>query len=238
MASKHHIISPYSPSVNGIIERFCEEQTTDWVTYLPALTFSLNTKIHLSTNLSPYFITYGEHPIFPWTPQDIVTYRESEIADTIRMLQYAQKLCYENDIESKAAVKRAFDIKKKFRQFKIKDKVLLYIPSPPVGQNKKFYTPWRGIYEVIEKTSKLTYIVRKKGGRKRGAHINRLKFYDPQNSINDPEVKITVEDDEPDKEDTLQKEKEEIKNKPDLENMRITRSRTKKLLQETHNQQK
>ena len=249
MASKHHIISPYSPSVNGIIERvhrslgeyirsFCEEQTTDWVSYLPALTFSLNTKIHRSTNLSPYFITYGEHPIFPWTPQDIVTYSESEIADRIRMLQYAQKLCYENDIESKAAIKRAFDVKKKFRQFKIKDKVLLYIPSPPVGQNKKFYTPWRGIYEVIEKTSKLTYIVRKKGGRKRIAHINRLKFYDPQNSINDPEVKITVEDDEPDKEDTLQKEKKEIKvtirDTPDSENMRMTRSRTKKLQQETH----
>ena len=154
------------------------------------------------------------------------------------MLQYAQKLCYENDIESKAAIKRAFDVKKKFRQFKIKDKVLLYIPSPPVGQNKKFYTPWRGIYEVIEKTSKLTYIVKKKGGRKRIAHINRLKFYDPQNSINDPEVKITVEDDEPDKEDTLQKEKKEIKvtirDTPDSENMRMTRSRTKKLQQETH----
>ena len=178
---------------------------------MPALTFSLNTKIHHSTNLSPYFITYGEHPIFPWTPQDIVTYSESEIADRIRMLQYAQKLYYENDIESKALVKRAFDIKKKFRQFKIKDKVLLYIPSPPVGQNKKFYTPWRGIYEIVEKTSKLTYIVRKKGGRKRGAHINRLKFYDPQNSINDPEVKITIEDNAPDKENTFQKKKEDTK---------------------------
>ena len=47
-----------------------------------------------------------------------------------------------------------------------------------------------------------------------------------------------MEDDEPDKENTLQREevKEEIKtknkNQPDLENMRITRSRTKKLLQE------
>ena len=50
-----------------------------------------------------------------------------------------------------------------------------------------------------------------------------------------------IEDDEPDKENTFQKEKEEIKtktnNQPNLENMRITRSRTKKLLQETHNQQ-
>ena len=61
-------------------------------------------------------------------------------------------------------------------------------------------------------------------------------------NINDPEVKITIEDDAPDKENTFQKEKEDtkttkVKNKPDTENMRITRSRTKQLLQETNNQQ-
>ena len=81
MASKHHIISPYSPAVNGMIERvhrslgayiksFCEEQTSDWVEFLPALTFSLNTRVHSATKFSPYFITYGQHPIFPWTPQE------------------------------------------------------------------------------------------------------------------------------------------------------------------------
>ena len=248
MASKHHIISPYSPNVNGIIERvhrslgayirsFCKEQTTDWVSYLPALTFSLNTKFHSSTNLSPYFITYREHPIFPWTPQDHVTYSESEISDRIRMLQYAQKLCYENDLESRAAIKRAFDVKKKFRQFKVKDKVLLHIPSPPIGHNHKFYTPWRGRYEIVEKTSKLTYIVRKKGGRKRRAHVNRLKFYDPKNSSKDPEVKITIEDDEPDKEIYIKKDEDktkqqEIIHQPIKENMRMTRSRTKNMLKE------
>ena len=156
MESKHHIISAYSPSVNGIIERvhrslgafirsFCEDKTLDWLPYIPALTFSLNTKVHSATNFTPYFITYGENPLFPWTPQDEVTYSDPEISDRIRMLQYAQKLCYENDLESRAASKRAFDVKKKFRQFKVNDKVLLYIPSPPIGHNSKFYTPWRGM---------------------------------------------------------------------------------------------
>ena len=154
------------------------------------------------------------------------------------MLQYAQKLCYENDLESRAAVKRAFNVKKKFRQFKNRDKVLLHIPSPPIGHNYKFYTPWRGIYEIIEKTSKLTYIVKKKGGRKRRAHVNRLKFYDPKNSINDPEVKITIEDDEPDKEITEEKEEKEGSRtkqetpRPILDNMRVTRSRTKSVLKD------
>ena len=249
MESQHHIISAYSPSVNGIIERvhrslgafirsFCEDKTLDWYPYIPALKFSLNTKVHSATKLTPYFLTYGENPLFPWTPQDQITYSESEISDRIRMLQYAQKLCYENDLESRAASKRAFDVKKRFRQFKVNDKVLLYIPSPPVGNNSKFYTPWRGIYIITQKTSRLTYIVRKKGGRNRTAHINRLKFYDPKNSHKDPEVKISLEEDESIlntiKDNTEQKEKETTTHKKSTipinkENMRITRSQTQAL---------
>ena len=148
---------------------------------------------------------------------DQVTYSESEISDRIKMLQYAQKLCYENDLESRSASKRAFDVKKKFRQFKVNDNVLLYIPSPPKGNNSKFYTPWRGVYKIIQKTSKLTYIVRKKRGRNRTAHINRLKFYDPKNSNKDPEVNISIEEDKPVNDiinDDLQKQKEDnTKNK-------------------------
>ena len=235
MASKHHIISPYSPSVNGIIERvhrslggyiksFCNNHTTDWLEYLPALTFSLNTKINTSTKFSPYFLTYGEHPSFPWTPQDHITYSESEIADRVRMLQYAQELCNRNDLDAKAANKRAFDVKAKARKFKIGDEVLLHIPSPPPGHNSKFYTPWRGIYKVTQQTSEWTYLVRKKGGRERKAHVNRLKFYDPKNSHEDPETTIREEDDEEDKEESVA----EPAPSPET-NQRITRSKTNNL---------
>ena len=249
MKSQHHIISAYSPSVNGIIERvhrslgafirsFCEDKTLDWHQYIPSLKFSLNTKVHSATKFTPYFLTYCENPLFPWTPQDQVTYSESEISDRLRMLQYTQKICYENDLESRAASKRAFDVKKKFRQFKIKDKVLLYIPSPPKGNNAKFYTPWRGVYKVVEKTSGLTYIVRKKGGRNRTAHVNRLKFYDPKNSHKDPEVLISIEEDENNQEISQDNKQEENTTKSKHkeytipkynENMRITRSRTRAL---------
>ena len=58
--------------------------------------------------------------------------------------------------------------------FKIKDEVLLYLPSPPKGHNSKFHTPLRGVYTVVEKTSPLTYIVRKKGGRNKRLEIIQL----------------------------------------------------------------
>ena len=242
MQSKHHIVSPYSPSVNGIIERvhrslgayiksFCENQTTDWVEYLPALTFSLNTTVNRSTKFSPYFITYLEHPTFPWTPNENITYSESDIADRLKMLQYTQRLCYQNDLSARAASKRAFDVKAKFRSFKIGDEVLLHIPSPPKGHNSKFYTPWRGIYIVTQKTSQGTYLVKKNGqGKARKAHVNRLKFYDPKNSREDPAVRISDEDDE---EDVNEQEdvKEPINKTPFIPNpnQRITRSKTKNL---------
>ena len=134
------------------------------------------------------------------------------------------------------------DVKKKFRQFKVKDKVLLYIPSPPKGNNSKFYTPWRGIYTITQKTSKLTYIVRKKGGRNRTAHINRLKFYDPKNSHKDPEVKISLEEDEAIldtiTDTTEENNKENTRNKRSTipinkDNIRITRSQTQALRKAT-----
>ena len=246
MHSKHHIISPYSPAVNGVIERvhkcigdyvqsFCEEQTTDWVEFLPTLTFSLNTRVHNATKLSPYFITYGEYPVFPWTPEDNVTYSETEVADRVRMLQYAQQLCYRNDLDAKAASKRAFDIKAKFRQFKIKDEVLLYFPFPPKGENRKFYIPWRGIYHVVERTSPLTYLVKKKGGKNRRAHVNRMKFYDPKNSHDDPTVKISIEEDEEDNPDDIvtvpSKMQEHSKDQNQMYSGRITRSKTNSLPQ-------
>ena len=93
-------------------------------------------------------------------------------------------------------MKRAFDVKSKYKNFKIGDQVLIYLPSPPQGQNRKFYTPWRGIYTVVKSTSKSTYEVRKKGGRIRRAHVNRLKFYDPLNSIDDKSILLSLDEDE------------------------------------------
>ena len=89
----------------------------------------------------------------------------------------------------------------------------------------------------------MTYIVRKKGGRNRTAHVNRLKFYDPKNSNKDPEVNISVEEDEPANDilnDNLQSQKEnDTKNKIHKipvhdDNMRMTRSKTKELNNNKH----
>ena len=86
---------------------------------------------------------------------------------------------------------------------------------------------------MVQKTSDLTYTVKKKGGRIRRAHVNRLKFYDPKNSHEDPTVHISVEDDEQDNHDTKtnsnQPTKQEDTRTDTNQNQRITRSKTHSL---------
>ena len=211
---KHHVISPYSPHINGQVERvhktmgdylkeYCDNAPAEWTDFLPSLRFALNTRVHCSTKMSPYFMTYMEHPTFPWSQEQHLTYSESEIASRVLLLQHARQLISQNSDEAKAASKRAYDIKTKARKFSPGDDVLLHIPDPPEGTSRKLYMPWRGIYTIIEKTSDTKYKLKKKGGRVKSAHINRIKYYDPENSDSDKDTLISnEEDEEPPSEDT------------------------------------
>ena len=142
--------------------------------------------------------------MFPWSQEQHLLYSESEIASRVLLLQHARKLISENSDEAKAASKRAYDIKTKARKFTPGDDVLLHFPDPPEGTSRKLYMPWRGIYTIIEKTSDTNYKLRRKGGRVKTAHINRIKYYDPENSDSDKDTLISNEEDEDPKTQTTQ----------------------------------
>ena len=86
-------------------------------------------------------MTYMEHPMFPWSQNQHLSYSELEIASRIRLLQHARQLISTNSDEAKAASKKAYDIKTKVRKFAPGDDVLLHFPDPPKGTSKKLYTP-------------------------------------------------------------------------------------------------
>ena len=143
-----HVISPYSPHTNGQVERVhktmgtylktcCENAPADWTDFLPSLRFALNTRVHSSTKMSPYFMTYVEHPTFPWSQNQHLSYSESEIISRVRLLQHARNLISANSEEAKAASKKAYDIKTKARKFAPGDSVLLHYPDPPRGTSRK-----------------------------------------------------------------------------------------------------
>ena len=203
---RHHDVSPYSPHINGQVERvhqtmgkylktYCENAPAEWTDFIPSLRFALNTRVHSSTKMSPYFMTYMEHPVFPWSQNQHLSYSESDIMSRVRLLNHARELISSNSEEAKAASKKAYNIKTKAWKFKPGDSVLLHYPDPPRGTSRKLYSPWQGIYTIVEKTNDLIYKLRKKGGRMKIAHINRIKYHDPENSQSDKDTHVSHEDD-------------------------------------------
>ena len=145
---RHHVISPYSPHINGQVERvhktmgmylrtYCEDTPAEWTDFIHSLRFALNTRVHSSTKMSPYFMTYLEHPMFPWSQNQHLSYSESEIVSRVRLLQHARKLISQNSEEAKAASKKAYDIKTKARKFASGDDVLIHYPRPTQRHQQK-----------------------------------------------------------------------------------------------------
>ena len=68
--------------------------------------------------------------------------------------------------------------------FKAGDLVWLF--EPHRAKSRKFYLPWQGPYEVLNKTSEVTYKICKRGRPERWTkvHFNRLKPY-----IGEPEIR-------------------------------------------------
>ena len=73
---------------------------------------------------------------------------------------------------------------------------------PTKGTSRKLHSPWRGIYTIVEKTNDVIYKIKKKGGRVKTAHINCIKYYDPENSESDEDTHISNEEDEDTQTDT------------------------------------
>merc|ERR1712086_143647 len=148
---------------------------TEWINLIPSLRLALNTRIHNSTRMSPYFMACMEHPSFPW-PQDMhLSYSESDVMSEARPLNHARGLILSESDGARAANKGAYDSKTKTQRFEPGEKVILHYPSPPEGTNRKLYPPWKGAYKVIHKFDDLIYKLRKRGGRMETAHIDRIR---------------------------------------------------------------
>ena len=206
--ARSHTGCAYHPQAQGVVERnhrtineylriFVDESTTNWEEFLPPLQYALNTRTHSATKMSPYWMTFGQHPINPWTSPNAEsrTYSESDIANKFRLLLFAHDIVNKNNLKAKVVAKRQYDKLSKERKFRVGDQVLVHYGDNPPGTNKKFWTPWRGIFQVDNVLGNDAYSIRKPSGRRTKVHAKRIKFYDPLNSPEDPEVSLSREDD-------------------------------------------
>lgn len=212
LSIKHLPTTPYHAMGNGLVERYngvlktmlrkmCAEQPKEWDRYLPALLFAYRETPQSSMGFSPFELLYGRTVRGPltilrelWDKDEgdqlevMSTYEyifklREKLEDTCRIAQQHLK-------QSQARYKTAYDRKARDRQFKVKDKVLLLLPT----SHNKLLLQWQGPYEVVEKRNRMDYVIDQDGKRK-VYHANLLRRYiDRGEDIEQVSVAVVEED--------------------------------------------
>jgi len=180
----------YHPQTDGLVERchktiksmitpYLEEKPENWNKYLPFIILALNAAKHASTGYSPFYLLFGRDPSLatdltpPFRTRSIDEFVEIISVEWKRALK-ATKI---NILKAQKVQKRNYDVRTKFIQYSIGDKVLLKLPETP-GKFKNF---WGGLYTIIDKKSDLNYVIKRdKDGKISLVHINRLKRFIPR----------------------------------------------------------
>ena len=188
------------PQGNGQVERFnrvmadtlskyCAENPQEWDVYLPYITLVYNTTVNRTIGATPYFMTFGKEPQYP-----IDLFVPKPPGDPrLKLGENAEELSerlYEIHREAQMTIgteqrrqRKHFNRKVHGEPFKEGDLVWLF--EPHRAKSRKFYLPWHGPFEVLSRTSEVTYMICKRGNKEKWqkVHFIRLKPY-----RGDPEV--------------------------------------------------
>lgn len=192
--------SAYHPQGNGMVERhnrviadvlskYCAENPREWDNLIPYLTFVYNTTVHKTTQATPFSLVFGEECKYPID----LLYPKPQPVELLEVPQ----LITENFREAHefargqlgSTQRRQKDLyNKKVTGGTIMEGDKVWLFSPHKAKSRKFYLPWDGPFEVLEKISETNYKVAKPNDKRRWliVHYNRLKPYVAEQPISLP----------------------------------------------------
>ena len=152
-----------------------------------------NTTVHRTIGATPYSMIFGreaQYPIDLFVPKPPGDPR-LKLGDNAEELN---ERLYEKHREAQMTMRTEqrrqreyFNRKVHGEQFREGDLVWLF--KPHKAKSRKFHLPWHDPFEVLRRTSEVTYMICKRGneGKWQKVHFNRLKLY-----RGDPEVRQSV----------------------------------------------
>ena len=214
--------SPYHPQGNGMVERhnrvvadviskYCANNPSSWDQMIPYLNFVYDTTIHKTTGRTPFSLVFGQeckYPIellLPKAPgHEIANYeftrwlneqfREAYMnaRETLGYRQGRQKYLYQKNVFGE--------------ELKPGEKVWLFAPQK--AKSRKFFIPWIGPYNIIERTSEVIYKISKDTNSKKWqiVHYNRLKPVKQEDELPRMETRSSHQEKWPSRQNTYDQE--------------------------------
>ena len=189
---KRSITTPYHPAANGkterchrflndIIAKSVQHRThSEWEEALPNALLAMRTCVNDSSKYTPYFLLYARDPVLPVDTilEPRRRYYGDDYVPTMLQRQHSAFITVKNNTkQARDNIKIQADKKAKQRKFQVGDPVFLHDPTIDVGQIKKFSSPWKPYYRIIDMITPVTAHIRcQKSGESRTAHVNNLRY--------------------------------------------------------------
>ncbi|KAL1448673.1 hypothetical protein WDU94_001882 [Cyamophila willieti] len=181
-------ISGYHPQSNGVIEScfkslknmmtlYVSPNHKDWDTFLPGLTFTLNSCVRMSRGKSPFEIVHGVVANLP-SDVDLLPEPETEEIDTrIARMRAIRELTAEYYNSGKEKQKQYYDRNRKPVEYDVGDLVMLYSPRTYSGRCRKLTCHWTGPFTVVKVfNDSLNYVIKDvRSTKEQKVHVGRLK---------------------------------------------------------------
>jgi len=146
--------------INQIMEQylriFTNYKQNDWSSLLPFAEFSYNNSFHSSIQMTPFFATYGYHPVFDTLSLNHVSF--PAISDHLTELSATQTLLKRTLDESKASYKHFADRQRLEHSFKVDDLVMLNSKHITTQRpSKKLDSKRLGPFKIIERINDVAF---------------------------------------------------------------------------------
>ncbi|OXA47863.1 Retrovirus-related Pol polyprotein from transposon opus [Folsomia candida] len=191
---KHLLSTAYHPQSQGQVERShavlndCIQiyltdslkSHSDWDTWLPHITFAINSSKHTTTGFSPFELLYGREVVLP-TESAFIAEEYISLEKFLSHIRSARTLAWDRIQHSQEVAKFYYDKKRKHIEFPIGSQVLCRKYIQKKGLAAKLMQYWFGPYMIKRKLSDVNYIISATMSNSRviteTAHVEKLKLY-------------------------------------------------------------
>ena len=175
------VIERMNRTLQNMLAKWINAEQNNWWQQLPYVMMAYQSSVHESTGCTPQFLVHGRetslpsHLMFPSPKSDCPTVHE---------FAHQQKQCFERQFalvrdnlnQNQRRRHAIYNHKVLGTNYRDGQEVLLQTPVVPVGQNLKFFSPWRGPNTILKCLIDVNYQIKEAStGKESMFHYDRLK---------------------------------------------------------------